>query len=271
MPTVARDGVSIHFEDEGTGPVVVLLHGIAFAGDLWSAIVGPVVEAGWRAVTIDLRGHGASGPSAEPFDLDDVVDDVEAVLDSLGVDEAVCVGNCAGGHVALRFALAARTRVRGLVLSATTAQAMDTVKRLKYQAMMLGVRLAGAKALVGQLKPLFFGPGTLAERHELVDRWAGRWIEAHVASMNEWVTAIGARRDLRHRLGEVSAPTLVLVGDADAALPATPHSDMLAARIHGARYEILTGGIGHEPPLEDPETFTKHLLEFLGPLHRDHG
>lgn len=267
MPTVARDGVLIHFEDEGTGPAVVLLHGIAFTGDMWAPLVGPLVEAGWRTVTVDLRGHGGSAHVHEPFDLADVVADVEAVLDALGVDDAVCVGNCAGGHVALRMALAARERVRALVLSGTTAQAMDTVKRLKYQAMMLGVRLAGAKALVGQLKPLFFGPGTLAERHDLVDRWAARWIEAHVPSMNEWVTAIGARQDLRHRLGEVTAPTLVLVGDADAALPATPHSDMLAARIHGARYEILTGGIGHEPPLEDPETYAKHLLEFLGPLH----
>src|SRR5690349_4091284 len=126
MPFVTRPGADIHYEMQGEeGPVVVLLQGLGLSSRFWF----DVPDSLWkdparprRVITIDNRGTGRSSRPRgwAPWTLGTMADDVAAVLDDAGVADAVIVGISMGGMIAQHVALRHRTRVRGLVLLATS-------------------------------------------------------------------------------------------------------------------------------------------------------
>ncbi|MEV5710923.1 alpha/beta hydrolase [Actinoallomurus sp. NPDC052274] len=100
---VSRGGVDITVRDhEGTGATVVLLHGGGRAMDDWRRVTPLLTAAGLRVVTVDLRGHGASG--AALWSWPDAIDDLAAVIDHLGLDDPAVVGHSLGGIVAALWA-----------------------------------------------------------------------------------------------------------------------------------------------------------------------
>lgn len=88
---VLSQGIEIAFDVVGEGPAVVLGHSFLCSGAMWQNQVGPLAATN-RVINIDLRGHGASGPCPAAFGLHDMVADVLAVLDRLGVGSAVWAG-----------------------------------------------------------------------------------------------------------------------------------------------------------------------------------
>ena len=121
MPDFASfDGTSIHYEDEGDGFPVVFLHGIIANYELNFRAVGvskAVIEAGFRAIGMDARGHGASEKPHEisAYSDDAMAKDVAALFDHLGLAQADLVGYSMGAAVSMRFA-ARDDRIRRLVL-----------------------------------------------------------------------------------------------------------------------------------------------------------
>jgi pimeloyl-ACP methyl ester carboxylesterase len=119
MPSVDSNGVAIHYEVQGDGPPVVLLHGFTSSGALWQ-YYGYVeaLRARYRVVTIDARGHGRSGKPHEPaaYALPQRLDDVEAALNALGIGRAHVVGYSMGGWMALGMAAQRPQRVASLAV-----------------------------------------------------------------------------------------------------------------------------------------------------------
>lgn len=120
MRTVESGGIRIAFDDLGSGTPVVLCHSFLCSREMWAGQV-PRLAAEYRVVNVDLRGHGESGLAREPFNLDDLVQDVLAVLDELEIPSPVWAGLSVGGMVALRAALHVPDRVRALILFDTDA------------------------------------------------------------------------------------------------------------------------------------------------------
>jgi pimeloyl-ACP methyl ester carboxylesterase len=114
---VERDGVTIAGETAGSGPDVVLLHGLTATRRYVVMGSKALPRAGYRVTTFDARGHGESSPaaSAEEYEYRDLVADLEAVLDHLGADVAALGGASMGAHTTFAFALAYPERVRALV------------------------------------------------------------------------------------------------------------------------------------------------------------
>jgi pimeloyl-ACP methyl ester carboxylesterase len=114
---VERDGVTIAGETAGTGPDVVLLHGLTATRRYVVMGSKALPRAGYRVTTFDARGHGESSPAASPeqYEYRDLVADLEAVLDHLGAERAVLGGASMGAHTTMAFALAFPERVSALV------------------------------------------------------------------------------------------------------------------------------------------------------------
>ena len=110
-------GVTIHYADEGEGPAVVLLHSFAGSSAMWPA-VGLAPLDGFRTITFDARGHGASD---KPTDADAygarMVDDLRALMDARDVEQAHVVGYSMGAEIALKFAVDHPSRVLSLVVA----------------------------------------------------------------------------------------------------------------------------------------------------------
>src|SRR5204862_6441188 len=114
---VDHDGVSLAVFEEGEGPAVVLLHGLTATHRYVVMGSKALPRAGFRAVSYDARGHGASSP-ARSYSYAGLAADLGGVLDVLEIERAVLAGASMGAHTLLRYALAAPARVAGLVVSA---------------------------------------------------------------------------------------------------------------------------------------------------------
>jgi pimeloyl-ACP methyl ester carboxylesterase len=111
---VQRDGVTLDGEQAGDGPPVVLLHGLSATRR--NVVQGSrhLIKRGYRLIAYDARGHGASSP-ASTYEYSELVDDLEAVLDHLGLERAALVGSSMGAATAMAFALEHPERVAALV------------------------------------------------------------------------------------------------------------------------------------------------------------
>jgi 3-oxoadipate enol-lactonase len=264
VPEISRNGVRIYFDDVGSGPPVVLGHSLLCSGEMWGPQV-PVLAERYRVINVDQRGHGRSGHLSESFDLYDMVDDVVAVLDELGIDHAVWAGLSIGGMVAMRAAVTVPDRVSGLILVDTHAGAETGYKKIKYRAMGAGARLLGTRPFLPAIVPLMFGPTTRRLKSDLVDDWRERFASVHLPSLNLTVDAVSRRDTVIDKIGEIRMPTLVIVGDEDASLPVACSRE-IAAAIPGATLVIVPGA-GHLSSLEQPGAVTEAMMTFLEEVH----
>jgi pimeloyl-ACP methyl ester carboxylesterase len=116
MPEITRDGVRIHYQDEGSGPAVLLIHGHTFDRRVWEPMMPALRAAGLRIVRPDLRGHGLSDRLDSGYHLSHHAADLAAVLESCGLEEVVVAGYSVGGGIALEMVLTMPEPVGGLVL-----------------------------------------------------------------------------------------------------------------------------------------------------------
>ena len=263
MGTADYQGISIHFDELGSGPALVLGHSFLCSGDMWEPQIARLAEA-HRVINVDFRGHGRSGPAESPFTLYDLVDEVVAVLDHLGVERAVWAGLSIGGMVALRAAVTFPDRVSGLILLDSHAGAERLWKKAKYRALGLGVRLVGFRPFLGGVLPMMFGRTTLRENRDLTRVWGEKFAASHVSSMLHGLEALVRRDSLIERLGQIRAPSLVIVGQEDRSLPVAD-SQVIHTGLPDSRLVVIPGA-GHLSTLEQPAAVTRAMLEFLEQL-----
>ncbi|MEA2626194.1 MAG: hypothetical protein QOD06_2239 [Candidatus Binatota bacterium] len=235
MRIVQRDGYALVAERHGKGPPHVLcLHGLADTRAIWTRVFPSFVASG-AFLRVDQRGHGDSSSPDPPYRLEDLAADAVAVLDSWSIDRAVLVGHSMGGVVALTAALAFPGRVAGLVLLGTTSQ-LNAPEAAWYEK----IAAAGETQGIDGIRPAIFGAGS--EREIVADALAIAGIARALAGLH--------RQPLTPRLGEVSCPAAVLIGERDPMGVAA--SNILAEGMPGARLTVVPGR-GHWLQLEAPE------------------
>jgi pimeloyl-ACP methyl ester carboxylesterase len=261
MPELERDGVHLYYDDRGSGPVLLLSHSWFCDGRQWPQ-VPELVDAGYRVLNLDNRGHGRSGPRHEPCTMWDLAEDLVAVLDDAGVDRAVLVGLSIGGFASIRAALRHPDRVAALVLAGASADRAAWPNRIKATLLSPVAQTSrGWPLVMGQVVASLFGATTRRRQPELVATWREIFLGQDPESMIAVLRAFMGRDDVVDRLAEITAPTLVVVGEEDED-PGVLASARLAARIAGARFEVLPD-TGHLSALEQPAAFTACVLEFL--------
>jgi 3-oxoadipate enol-lactonase len=260
---LALPGARLVYEVTGEGPAVVLVHGFGLDMRMWDPQAGPLA-ARFRVVRYDCRGFGASGPfdPAVPYTH---AGDLIALLDHLGIGDAVLAGLSFGGRVVLQAALAAPARVRGLVLLDTVLDGVpwdqrsaDAMDELARQVQAGGVP-AGRAAWLAH--PLF---AAARQRPDLAGQLA-----AMVAGYpgQHWLGQDPhrpARPQPIEVLEDVAAPALVVAGAQD--VPGFREmSAVLARRIPSARYHVVAGA-GHMVNMERPAAVNGLLNRFLDGL-----
>lgn len=233
-------------------PVVVLSNSLGATRAMWDPQV-PALAERFRVVTYDTRGHGGSPAPAGPYALDDLVDDVVALLDSLGVARAHVAGLSLGGMTALRLAAREPDRVAGLAVLCSSA-------RTEPQGFLDRAALArseGTASFAPAVVSRWLTPPFAAGHPDLVAR-----LEAMVAGADDEGYAacaeVVAGIDLVADLGRIGAPTLVVAGAEDPALPPA-HQEQIAAGISGAQLLTVSPG-AHLANLEQPQQVTSALL-----------
>ena len=262
VPTIVG---RLHVQDSGpAGGAVALLWPSLFTDGptSWGAQLTGLHDLGWRTLLIDPPGTGGSTPSPGLFTMEECAEAALHTLDAADAERAALLGLSWGGFVALRVALAAPERVTALVLSNTSARRMSFARRQRDRLVSMLIDL-GIPGGMGRL----IVPGALGERFRRQDPG----FAAHLAESINDLDTTGLARAVRSCLAErtsvvealdqITAPTLVIAGAEDKALP-LPHSVELAERIPGARLEVLPH-VGHLAPREAPDAVAALLQEFL--------
>lgn len=249
--------------DEGVGRPVVWLHGL---GGTWRDFEPQLDSLAdrYRCIVPELRGHGRSPLPPGRFDTTVLAGDVVAVLQALHVDRAVLVGLSLGGLVAQALAVEHPGLVDGLILVATGAKVPAPVGPL-LKAAATRIRAKGMPAALAMLGQLGHDAGGGAEAMRAARAAGTASALRDLTSNDPDVLAAGlvalAEHDLRRRLRQVTAPTLVVAGDRD---PVVPRSlvDQLVAAVPGARLAIVADA-GHLPNQDQPGVFDELVSSFV--------
>ena len=257
MPFVEAGDLRVHYELGGPaqGPVVVLSHSVGADLGMWEP-QRAALEARFRVLRYDTRGHGRTSATPGPYTLAQLGGDVPGLLDALGLDRVHFCGLSLGGIVGMWLAAHAPSRVGRLALC-NTAPVIGTAAG--WNARIDAVRAQGMKAVAPAIVERWFTAGFRARSPETA-AWALRLLEG--TSPEGYVAACAALRDADERadLSAITAPTLVVAGREDVAT--TPADGRrLADGIAGAEYVELEAA--HLSNMEAPARFTSELVRFL--------
>jgi 3-oxoadipate enol-lactonase len=237
---VPLPGGEIWAEDtDGGGTPVVLVHPSWGNADIWTPLIGLLPDR-YRVVRYDDRGFGRSPAVTAPYTK---VGDLRAVLDHVGLQNAVVVGHSGGGGTAVGLALADPDRVASLVLIGPGLPDYPWSQADPYAGEF--TRLFAARDREGLVR---LGLATWARAGD--DAAARSQIASAVSTMLADTGLEQRPPPAYHRLGEVRAPTVVVRGDREYPMVAES-SDTIAARIRGSR-RIVVPGADHMLPLRVP-------------------
>jgi pimeloyl-ACP methyl ester carboxylesterase len=249
VSTVDLGDVQLHVEDRGEGePALLLVHGYTGSSLDW-VDVHDALAADRRVVAYDHRGHGRSShPSEYSFDRLDA--DLLGVVDALGLDGYHLLGHSMGGVIALRHVLAHAGRVRSLILMDTGAEAIGGALSDTLPPVVELGRAQGMPAVfeLGREMMTAYLRGDEARKAELIGRIETKYGQLDVEAFSAFGEELGRYPSLTGRLGEITCPTTVLVGEDDTMLRGS--ADVLAEGITGAELVVLPGA--HSPQEDDP-------------------
>ncbi len=258
MPIAQVNGQQINYTDSGgDGPAIIWSHGFMMDHTMFAPQI-EVLSGSYRCVAWDERGFGAT-PATGPFSYWDSADDAVALLDHLAIEQAVFAGMSQGGFLSMRAALAHPDRVRALILIDTQAGQEDPEVLEGYRGMV--AHWMGSEPLGGV--GLFVGSLILGDE-DLIAKWIPIWEERRADFVEHVADCLLERDDITDRVAEIGTPTLVIHGDADAAIP-FELGQYLADTIPGASMAVMPGG-SHASNLTNVDECNVAISGFLAGL-----
>lgn len=257
--TVAVNHTRLYYEMAGVGQPVVLIHGFTLNSHMWDDQFEPLTRH-FRVIRYDLRGFGQSAlPTAEPYSH---VDDLQALLDTLQIEQSHLVGLSKGGAVALDFALTHRERVDRLALIDTvldgfswSSQSSQENGVVWQEAARGGIPAAKAAWLAHPLfAPAHRQPAVAARLTQIINDYSG-W---HFVNSNP---EMALDPPAAARLVELDMPVLAIVGAEDR--PDFVEITELIAQQIPQTHKIVLAGVGHMANMEAPSAVTEALRAFL--------
>ena len=252
------DAVDCAYAIEGSGPPILLVHGVGGSRGVWAGVIERL-KPEFTCISYDLRGHGDSPKPDRPFELDDLVADLERLRGRVGCERAHVIGHSLGGMVAPAYARRYPDRVMSVGLLSTVAGRSEE-ERTRTRAVMDAMAREGVGPALDILLGRWFTDGFIATHREIVEH---RKRQVREIDPNIYLNAFGiyAGTEMLPWLSEVTAPALVLTGDQD--LGCSPrHNKIIAERMPNARLVIIEN-LQHSILLEAPDRVAQAVSRFL--------
>jgi 3-oxoadipate enol-lactonase len=259
MPETTVNGARIAYDEYGSGPAVVLIHGLGGnRTDVWRHVTAPLARD-YRVVAYDMRGSGESEIADGPYTIDLLADDVDGLLGALGIERAALVGHSMGGAIALTEAARRPERVWG-VAGVGTAATLTAQQREGMQTRAETVEAEGMGAIAETVATNGTAP-SFREQHaedfqELISMLASNDPAGYAAQCRSLVTMA-----VEGLLPSVRAPVLLVAGELDAVSPPEVN-EATAAALASARVEVIAD-CAHIVPREKPDELLAALRPFL--------
>ncbi len=260
MPTIASNGIKIHYEEQGNGDPLILIMGLGAPGSRWKDHAA-VYQKHFRCILMDNRGVGESDRPSGPFTTKMMADDTAGLMQALGIENARIAGISMGSAIAQELALSHPEKVRSLVLVSSWSRS-DRYTQTVFEHFKKMRELASPRDFT-QLLQLWIASAPYYEEH--FDEMVQDQIKAQENYMP--LHAFQAQSDacIMHntlnRLDKITAPALLMVGDADIFTPLRLTVEM-HERMPGSEMVVFKG-LGHIHHWEDLKRFNDVTTQFL--------
>jgi non-heme chloroperoxidase len=262
--------IELYYEDHGSGPPVVLIHGWPLNGDAWEKQSAALLAAGHRVITYDRRGFGRSSKPAIGYDYDTFAADLDALLCALDLTGVSLVGHSMGtGEITRYIGKFGTRRLRKAVLIGTLGpylvKAPDNPEGIDasvFSGIQAGIKADRSAAMMEFLMN-FYSVGGADEK-----------LVSDLVIQANWTVAIGASpvgtlacvdawlEDFRKDISRNDLPTMIIHGDDDRILPADVTSRRQAKLIKAVKFIEIKGG-SHGLPWTHADEINAALVEFL--------
>lgn len=250
--------VACRVEGPENAPALVLVHGILADHRVWDA-VAQRLSPRFRIVRYDVRGHGGSSAPPGPYTMEQLADDVPAILDALGIAKAHFAGSSMGGMLGQQVGIRHGGRLLSLTLANTAAQQGAPQA---WQDRIDTARQSGIAPLADSTLQRWFTPAYLQSQPQEVARIRDILLGTSVEGFAGCAAAV---RDLANlqQLPQIRVPTLVIVGSEDKGTP-PELGRQIAEAIPNAR--LVTLPAAHQAAIEVPQAFCDAWLSFVDSL-----
>ena len=250
MPNIKLPtGVDLYYECHGDGEPLIFIPSTAYSGEVWKPSQMPLAES-LKLIFHDPRGCGRSRASQTVYTIEQMAADVVALMDHIELPSAHLIGHSMGGRIALSLTQNFPGRVKSLIMAASGSgpaarSGSDCIPGLPHRLVVEMVEMGFEKFVYQEIceSDTFFTKEYREKYRDRVEEFYRLAWPTH-AKLSEFIHLCIARHNFEgtHRLGDVKAPTLVLIGEADTV--GSNHiaqSQVLAQRISGAQMKILEG------------------------------
>jgi len=254
-------GRTINYDVRGDGMPLLLIRGLGGQGADWGSTAGRLASD-FQVITFDNRDAGSNESETAGYSISDLADDAAGLLRAIGIERAHVLGHSMGGFIALHLVLNHPDLVDHLILVGTSPAAGAALGQ-PLVAPTEEEWISDPVERSRQRAPLTHGPGYFDKRPDELEEIAQLSATNRITreGYTRHLAAISDTHDVRDRLGEINAPTLVAHGDVDP-LVSIRGGQMLADGIPGAIFKVYPG-VGHFPYREAADDFHRDVDAFL--------
>ncbi|MGB6103488.1 MAG: alpha/beta hydrolase [Pusillimonas sp.] len=250
--------VKCAYSVEGEGAPLVLVHGIGARSASWNGVVN-VLKKHFQCITYDLRGHGDSALPNGRFGLPDLVEDLEALRVSIGIDRMHIAGHSLGGMIGPAYAHKYPDRVISLGLLSTAAFRTEE-DRSKVLTIVEAMEKQGVEPMLDMLVDRWFTDRFKSDNPDIV-----QWRREQVLTTDEQVFLnvfrIYAETEMAGWLHEIAAPSLVCTGEMDGGC--NPRLNQQIADALAESKLVILEGLKHAIQLEAPDRLASEIRSFI--------
>jgi len=243
---------------QGTGPALFLIHGIGAARGTWAKAL-PVLTPHFTVITYDLRGHGESPLPTDEFGLDELVADLEALREQLGVERAHVAGHSLGGMIGPAYARLYPKRVLSLGLLSTAAFRTEE-DSAKVWGVVKAMQEKGIANVLPTLTDRWFTDDFIATYPDIVEARLQQ-VVATDAKVFLNVFGIYAGTEMSPWLNEIGAPSLILTGENDGGC--NPRLNRLIDEAMANSELVILPGYKHSLLLEAGDRVAQEIVRFV--------
>ena len=258
------NGVTICYDDLGKDTMpIIFIHGFPFDKNMWKPQVD-FFKTSHRVITYDIRGYGKSFIDREKASITLFADDLVKLMDGLQVDKAIICGLSMGGYISLNAVNRFPERFHAIILSDTQCISDTPETRQKRFKTIDQIESGGLSDFADAFIKNIFCKESLSEKKEIVDRIKNTILSTSPETLTGTLTALAERWESCSSLDFISVPALILCGREDIITPPI-QSEFLNLNIKNSTLHIIDNA-GHMSNIEQPDTFNKHLEDFISGL-----
>jgi pimeloyl-ACP methyl ester carboxylesterase len=270
LKTMTLHGDRVAYRDEGTGEVLLLVHGMGGSSNTWSGVI-PLLAKKYRVIAPDLLGHGESDKPRGDYSVGAFAVLLRDLLDALDVPRVTVIGHSLGGGIAMQFAHQHRQYCERIVLISSGGFGDDVGRVLRL------LSLPGSELVLPVIasRPAVLAGNALRALMGSSDRFKARPSLSNRDNRQAFLRTLRSVVDFRGQA--VSAlnrlcfhgvlPALIISGDQDRVIP-VEHARAAHRTLPNSRLHIMSG-VQHHPPTERPETVARLIDDFVATTAED--